>query len=107
MEAGRPNRKPSETAGHHDQQPASSASGELNFFFIRRGRGVDNRGFPKHHELCQASQRLTDGTTCQVSLDGAVVNAPEPASVAPLGAGMPGLAAFARRKTAIRGNADS
>jgi hypothetical protein len=42
----------------------------------------------------------TPGAT-QVSLDGSVVYAPEPASLALLGAGMLGLAAFTRRKSRV------
>jgi len=42
----------------------------------------------------------TPGAT-QVSLDGSVVYAPEPASLALLGAGMLGLAAFSRRQSKI------
>lgn len=42
---------------------------------------------------------ITTAGAAQVSLDGSVVYAPEPASVALLGVGMLGLAAFARRKS--------
>jgi hypothetical protein len=44
---------------------------------------------------------VTTAGAAQVSLDGSVVYAPEPASLALLGAGMLGLAAFSRRKNRV------
>jgi hypothetical protein len=44
---------------------------------------------------------ITTQGAAQVSLDGSVVYAPEPASLALLGAGMLGLAAFSRRKRRV------
>jgi hypothetical protein len=44
---------------------------------------------------------ITTQGAAQVSLDGSVVYAPEPASLALLGAGMLGLAAFSRRKSKV------
>jgi hypothetical protein len=44
---------------------------------------------------------ITTTGAAQVSLDGSIVYAPEPASLAILGAGMLGLAAFSRRKSKV------
>ena len=44
---------------------------------------------------------ITTPGAASVSLDGSVVDAPEPASLALLGAGMLGLAAFSRRKSGV------